>query len=458
MANQEHVTIKTYPDAADAVAAEILLYENGFSTDDVKRSSTRIRVKASRANEARALLESATPGNNVTADDATGAVSSAAGAVTGAAASTADAVTGAAASTAGAVSSATASTIDTVQNVASSAVDTVQDAASSAVDTAQDVASAVVDKVQDATSAVTRSVGQVADVTASKVEGLADKVYEAGVTPGAPSVQATAARTAASTLDRTAEYLREGDLSLILEDLRGAIRRNPGSSLLLGLGLGYLARGSLFGGSGSTAKSGSQPSQSWQSQAVPVYAGGTGAGYDAAMGMPAMPVADTMFGADLPGTTLRDTGDTFAGDTTLYGGSGLSGAASLGAIDTLPETMLYGTDAPMTSDMSGMDDTSLGTDYGQSSSTSYADSDLGGMSGLGTGTGTGGLSDLSTGSDFGDAGGDFGSASDVDLGASSAGTSDMRLGQDLTDTDSPSSTSLDEQLRQWDSKTRREES
>lgn len=447
MANQEHVTIKTYPDAADAVAAEILLYENGFSTDDVKRSSGKIRVKAVRANEARALLESATPGNDVTADDATGVVGSAAGAVTGAAGSTANAVTGAA-----------TSTIDAVQNVASSAVDTVQDAASSAVDTAQDVASAVVDKVQDATSAVTKSVGQVADVTASKVEGFADTLYEAGVTPGAPSVQASAARTAASALDRTAEYLREGDLSLVLEDLRGAIRRNPGSSLLLGLGLGYLARGSLFGGGSSATDSGSQQSQSWQSQAVPVYAGETGVGYDAAMGMPAMPVADTMFGSDLPGTTLRDTGATVAGDTTLYGASGLSGAASLGAIDTLPETMLYGTDVPLTSDMSGMDDTSLGTDYGQGSATSYADSDLGGMSGLGIGTGTGGLSDPSTGSDFGDAGGDFGSASDVDLGASSIGTSDMGLGQDVMDTDTPGSTSLDDQLRQWDTQTRREES
>jgi len=216
---------------------------------------------------------------------------------------------------------------DAIQQAASSAVDSVQGIASSVADTTQDAVSGVVDKVQDVTGAVAEQANRVTDAAATQVESLADTVYQQAATPGAPALQRNVAETTVNVLDRTAEYLREGDLRLILEDLRSAIRRNPGRSVLLGLAAGYLARSTFFASSSTQSSQTTRRSQPYTPsfQPVPVSSGDFGMGLDTAY------TASTMSGSTLSSDMAAGTD---LGALTASSGMTTSDAAYLGETDT----------------------------------------------------------------------------------------------------------------------------
>lgn len=477
MSSKDRVTIKTYDSTDDAKAAEALLVEMGLPKESVSRSGKKIRVDAQRESEARALIEGTVPSTN----GGSGMTDSLAGSTSGAYGTQGEtSVTGQVADTA-------SSAATTVADTASSAVDTV-------VDSAQQVAGAVADSVQGATSAVSGQVATVADTAASGVESLADTVWQSGMQPGAPAVQQQVAQTTANVLDKTAEYLRARDVNLILEDLRSAIRRNPGRTLLLGLGLGYLARGTFFAGGGAQGQGGrmTSPPPMPQPRAVPVYAGETGVGYDAAynsgMAAPstlgagiAPSIGTSTLGTEdiatgdlsesmVSVTDIGTTGDVSTSDIDMLAGTGTAGgfgasgidtlvdtgtAGSLGAsdIDTLAggtddtATSLYGSDTGASGDLTASD---FGLTSGGASGTDaltsgdqFAVSDLGGSgSGLGGGTST-----LDT---FGDTGGAGTSTSGDAFGTGS--------GSSTTGDQSTSTMPDNDLLGQWDAQTRRTDS
>ncbi len=201
MPSSDRVTIKDYGTTDDAKAAEALLHESGISAQSISRTGKKIRVDVEYESQARAVLAG---------------------------------MAGSAGQPAGATA-------------ADRLADAAHEAASSVVDTAQGAVGAVADTVQDVTGAVTSRIDKVSETAADQVETLADTVWQGATREDAPALQRRAAETTTNVLDKVAEYLRDGDAQVILEDVRGAIRRHPGRSLLLGLSLGYLARGRFFG-------------------------------------------------------------------------------------------------------------------------------------------------------------------------------------------------------------------
>jgi ElaB/YqjD/DUF883 family membrane-anchored ribosome-binding protein len=112
------------------------------------------------------------------------------------------------------------------QDLASSVAHKAQDAASSVAHKAQDLASNVGQKAEDATSAVGQG-----------MHGVADKVREYGPSEG---MLGSASRAVADTVDSAGRYLEDKNLSGMMDDVTGLIRRNPIPALLLGLGVGFL--------------------------------------------------------------------------------------------------------------------------------------------------------------------------------------------------------------------------
>jgi hypothetical protein len=273
--SSERVTVREYDTADDAKAAETLLIESGLTSDIVSRSGKKLRVVSGWEDEARSLLSGAGPlaadplapgfGDPVfdavtttPADEvmppADYYVEDQGSGVSGAAASAADTARGAASSAAETAQSAASTVAGTAQSAASTATDTVQSAASSAAGTVQSAAATVSDTVQDVAAPVTDQLSKVTQPAAEQVHNLAQTVRQRGATPETPGVVRVPAETTADVLEKTSQYLRNPDLSIMVEDLRGAVRRSPVRSLLIGLGLGYLLRSTVFSGGAQGAQ------------------------------------------------------------------------------------------------------------------------------------------------------------------------------------------------------------
>jgi hypothetical protein len=446
----DRITLREYDTVLEAKSAEKTLLEAGLGSDIVKRAGKRISVPPSYEGQAHALLVAAAALDDATSVPTAADQSASVGdQVTSAASSTASTV-GQAASTAADTAQQAASTVaDTAQQAASTVADTAQQAASTVADTAQQVASAAVDTVQDATSAVTSQVGKAAGAAAETVQSLAQTVRQQGATPDAPAIQRQAAQTTANVLDKTSQYLRQGDLKVVLEDLRGVIRRNPVPSLLVGLGLGYLVRGTFFPSSGGSSQS-SQTQPSAQPAApptpmAPAYPVGTTAAVDTAYTTDVLADA-TLPDVIAPATTLGDatTLDATSPDDTLIV-TEVSVLATEPPLDTVvADPLLDDPDAAILSD----------TDV-------LADADV--ISDLDTLGGTGAVSDLDTlgGTDV---------ASDLDTLPLESGTTDLSDAPSFTTdefatgsegTIGGSSTSgtgsvFGDAVTQWDEHTRRE--
>jgi len=51
---------------------------------------------------------------------------------------------------------------------------------------------------------------------------------------------ASAARTTAAAIERVADYVREEDLEVMLEDAKQLVKKNPGATLLAAAAAGFL--------------------------------------------------------------------------------------------------------------------------------------------------------------------------------------------------------------------------
>lgn len=243
--SSERVTIREYDTTDDAKAAETLLLESGLTSDIVSRSGKRIRVVEGWEDQARSLLEGVAPDRDVLGATGTATTTDSSGT------SATDKAKDTASSAASTVQGAASSAAGKVSGAASSATDTVQGAASTATDTVQQAAGAAAEKVQDATGAVTDQVDRATNAVAARVHDLATTVREKGASPDAPGIQQAVVGSTANVLEKTSQYLEQPSSGVILQDLRNAVRRSPGRTLLMGFGLGYLLRSTIFKGGGA---------------------------------------------------------------------------------------------------------------------------------------------------------------------------------------------------------------
>lgn len=341
-----------------------------------------------------------------------------------------------------------------------------QQATEAVTNTVQSVADTVSSQVEQVTTAAADRVEQVTNAAADRVEQLSDTVAQTIVDGDAPRVQRQVAETTVNVLDRTAEYLRTGDVDLMLEDLRDVVRQHPLRSLAIGLGLGYLARGRFFPATGAQGQSPARPRPpavpDYSSpRSIPVYADQT-TGYDTTLGgtVPPMDIAP-LSGAGLSSTTLTGdrVGDAIMTDTdAARAGGAFDTGTSLDATE-LSSAALLDTDTMAGADVAtGMAGSTtagdlLGTGFADDTSASLSDLDatLGDTSGIsGNAIGYQGMhADLT--SDTGDLGGGMGEG----LGA----VDDQHFGVDEegSATGEPGATTMpsDDVLQQWDKTTRK---
>jgi len=357
--SSERVTVREYPNTDDAKAAEELLLGSGLTSDIVSRSGKKIRVIAKWEADAIAVLE-----GTLTTVDVMG------GPVTAPVATdyyTEEGSTGVTDKAKGVASTAA----DTVTDAASSATDTVSSAASTATDTVTQTASTAVDKVQDATSGVTTQIDKASNALAHRIQTAAATVQEKGASPQSPAVQRTVAQTTANVLDKTAQYIEHPSGSVMLNDLRGAVRRHPLRSLLVGLGLGFLARSTVLSGVGSQGQGGQQSGQTGSSTDstldTATYGSSADLGYGAAT--TATMTDEYAMAGDVSATDMMDasavTGDTTMSDaTTLYAdpvADVYADDTTLGATDTLApdeEVLVVDVD-PVTGEATSVTSTTL---------------------------------------------------------------------------------------------------
>lgn len=83
------------------------------------------------------------------------------------------------------------------------------------------------------------------DPVARGIDSAADTLHAtADRLPGGERV-AGAAHSAAEGMERAADYLRDQDLSDIVDDVRQAVTRHPGAALLAAAALGFVIARSL---------------------------------------------------------------------------------------------------------------------------------------------------------------------------------------------------------------------
>lgn len=112
------------------------------------------------------------------------------------------------------------------QAEAGQAVEKGREAAGQAGEAVQHAATAVGQVAEKATAAVGRG-----------VEGLGETVRQSGPQEG---VLGSATRGVAETLEEAGKYIEDKNLSGMMDDMTGLIKRNPIPAVLLGLGVGFL--------------------------------------------------------------------------------------------------------------------------------------------------------------------------------------------------------------------------
>jgi len=114
----------------------------------------------------------------------------------------------------------------TAQGLASTVANKAQDAASTVAHKAQDAASTVGHKAEDATATVGHG-----------MQTLAGKVRDNAPHEG---MLGSASTAVADAIDNAGKYVEDKNLSGMVDDMSGLIRRNPVPALLLALGVGFL--------------------------------------------------------------------------------------------------------------------------------------------------------------------------------------------------------------------------
>ncbi len=106
----------------------------------------------------------------------------------------------------------------------------------------KDKAQQVADKAQDLGQQAVDRADATTSTMGEKMSDVAQTIREKAPMSGP---MATAADTAANTLERAGTYLQQQDLADMRADLEDIIRRHPIESLLVGLGVGYLLARSM---------------------------------------------------------------------------------------------------------------------------------------------------------------------------------------------------------------------
>jgi len=116
--------------------------------------------------------------------------------------------------------------VDKAKEAASHTGEAISQAASTAAQAASTAAHTVGQKAEDATAAV-----------GSGIQTLADKVRDQGPHQG---MLGSATRTVADSLDDAGKYIEDKNLSGMMDDVTGLIKRNPLPAVLVGIGIGFL--------------------------------------------------------------------------------------------------------------------------------------------------------------------------------------------------------------------------
>lgn len=95
-------------------------------------------------------------------------------------------------------------------------------------------------KINELGSAAADRIDQNRMAAASGLEGAAGTLHQrADQLPGGERVSGMA-HSAADKLSATADYVRQHDLNSMMQDLENLVKNNPGPSLLIAAGLGFL--------------------------------------------------------------------------------------------------------------------------------------------------------------------------------------------------------------------------
>jgi ElaB/YqjD/DUF883 family membrane-anchored ribosome-binding protein len=142
--------------------------------------------------------------------------------------------------------------VDKAKEGVGHAADAARESFGQAADKARDAASQAGQAVSSAASAATQAVGQAATSAAhtvghkaeqattavgSGMQHLADTVRHQGPESG---MLGSASHAVADTLDQTGKYIEDRNLSGMMDDVTGLIKRNPIPAVMVGLGVGFL--------------------------------------------------------------------------------------------------------------------------------------------------------------------------------------------------------------------------
>jgi ElaB/YqjD/DUF883 family membrane-anchored ribosome-binding protein len=124
---------------------------------------------------------------------------------------------------------------------AGQAVDKAREGFGQAADKARDAASHAGESLKDSAQGVGQAVAHKADqataAVGSGMHSLAETVRQHTPESG---MLGSASHSVADTLDQTGRYIEDRQLSGMMEDLTGLVRRNPIPAVLIGLGVGFL--------------------------------------------------------------------------------------------------------------------------------------------------------------------------------------------------------------------------
>ena len=112
-----------------------------------------------------------------------------------------------------------------------------RDAANQAMDKTKEAASHVGDALQHGAAAVGQAADDATASVGSNIQKVAGQVRDQGPQEG---ILGSATQGVASALENTGKYFEDKQLSGMMDDVTGLIKRNPVPAVLLGLGIGFL--------------------------------------------------------------------------------------------------------------------------------------------------------------------------------------------------------------------------
>jgi len=127
--------------------------------------------------------------------------------------------------------------VNQAKDMAGQATDTAKDLAGQAADKAKDLAGQAGSAISSAASTVGHKAEDATAAVGHGIQNLGGQVRDSGPHSG---VLGTATRAVADGLEGAGKYVEDKNLTGMMDDMSGLIKRNPIPALLLGLGIGFL--------------------------------------------------------------------------------------------------------------------------------------------------------------------------------------------------------------------------